>query len=63
MNFTKNQIKDAYKKTSQSNERVVLSNAEIRVLKLLGLIELTEDAKRRIIKEKLNQAWSNSQHV
>ena len=62
MSITKDKIMDAYKRTSHSNKRVVLSDAEIRVLRLLGLVELTPEEKRRIIKEKLNQAWVTTKH-
>lgn len=58
MNTSKKQVLAAYKRTSHSAEKVILTNAERRVLKLLGLRNLKVEEKRVIMKQCLNEAWT-----
>jgi hypothetical protein len=62
MSAKKELILSAYKRTSRSNKPVLLTDAEMRVLKLLGLRNLNTDEKRDVIRKSLNEAWSNHNH-
>lgn len=58
MNTSKKQVLAAYKRTSHSAEKVILTNAERRVLKLLGLRNINVEERRVIMKKCLNEAWT-----
>lgn len=57
MNPSKKQVLAAYKRTSRSAEKVTLTKAERRVLRLLGLKDLQIEVKKKIINKCLNEAW------